>query len=56
VTDGTVSLNLNPGWADNNVFLAIRSAGPGVWTGSREHSTIAGPVAGGTVSLQCVVR
>lgn len=42
----TIGLDMNPGWADNNVFLTGRFVGrdlEGTWS----HSTIMGPVAGG---------
>ena len=46
VDDG-FAINLNPGWADNNVFLLARPANGG-WQGEWSWSTIVGPVEHGT--------
>jgi hypothetical protein len=48
-------LDLNPGWADNNVFLALL-AEPNTLAGTWDHSTIIGPVTGGPVHLHRLVR
>jgi hypothetical protein len=56
VAAGTVSLNLNPTWADNNVFLTVHASTPGELTGTWWHSTIAGPVASGSVTLLRLTR
>lgn len=49
-------LDLNPGWADNNVFLALRAPVSSTLSGTWDHSTIVGPVTGGSVRLQRLVR
>lgn len=49
-------LDLNPGWADNNVFLALRLPVSSTLSGTWGHSTLVGPVAGGSVRLQRLVR
>lgn len=51
-----VWLDLNPGWADNNVFLALLPEVANTLSGTWDHSTIVGPVAGGSVRLQRLVR
>jgi len=56
VAAGTVSLNLNPTWVDNNVFLTVHSVTPGALTGTWWHSTIVGPVASGSVTLLRLTR
>lgn len=53
---GIVAVDLNPGWADNNVFLALGGATPNRLTGTWDHSTFIGPVAGGPVELQRLTR
>lgn len=55
-TDTGIWLDLNPGWADNNVFLALHPDSPGALSGTWDHSTIAGPVIGGAVRLQRLQR
>lgn len=49
-SDG-VFVDLNPGWADNNVFL-MGGAAPGILAGEWQHSTILGPVAQGRFTLR----
>jgi hypothetical protein len=53
---GIVALDLNPGWADNNVFLAFGATARDLLTGTWDHSTLIGPVAGGPVQLQRLTR
>ena len=53
---GIVAVDLNPGWADNNVFLALGGATRDRLTGTWDHSTFIGPVAGGPVELQRLTR
>jgi hypothetical protein len=45
-------IDLNPGWADNNVYLFARTAGDGDLTGRWQHSTLIGPVAEGRFELR----
>jgi hypothetical protein len=49
-------LDLNPGWADNNVFLVLQPEVANGLAGTWDHSTIIGPVTGGPVQLRRVVR
>lgn len=49
-------LDLNPDWVDNNVFLALRPPVSSTLSGTWDHSTIVGPVTGGSVRLQRLVR
>mgnify|MGYP001180832947 FL=1 len=49
-------LDLNPGWADNNVFLVLQPAVSNALAGTWDHSTIIGPVTGGPVELRRLVR
>ncbi len=49
-------LDLNPGWADNNVFLALFPQQSNALGGTWDHSTIIGPVTGGPVQLRRLVR
>jgi hypothetical protein len=44
--NGTVSINLNPGWADNNIFL-VGTLGPDRFSGTWTWATFAGPTASG---------
>jgi hypothetical protein len=53
---GMVAVDLNPGWADNNVFLAFSATARDLFTGTWGHSTFLGPVAGGPVQLQRLTR
>ncbi len=53
---GIVAVDLNPGWADNNVFLALGGTARDLLTGTWDHSTIIGPVAGGSVELRRLTR
>ena len=53
---GMVAVDLNPGWADNNVFLAFSATARDLLTGTWDHSTFIGPVAGGPVELQRLTR
>jgi len=53
---GMVAVDLNPGWADNNVFLALSGTARDLLTGTWDHSTIIGPVAGGAVELRRLTR
>jgi len=46
-----VWLDLNPGWADNNVFLALIPETTGGLSGTWDYSTLIGPVSGGAVRL-----
>ena len=49
-------LDLNPGWADNNVFLSLSSQTAASLAGLWDHSTLLGSVAGGPVWLRRVQR
>ena len=49
-------LDLNPGWADNNVFLSLSTKTADALAGMWDHSTLLGPVAGGPVRLRRVQR
>lgn len=51
VQDGHAWLNLNPGWADNNVFLS-GVFGPGGIGGSWSWSTLLGPRSGGAFTAR----
>ena len=53
---GFVAVDLNPGWADNNVFLVLDGYTPDRLTGTWDHSTLIGPVAGGPVELERLTR
>ena len=53
---GFVAVDLNPGWADNNVFLALRGTARDLLTGTWDHATIIGSVAGGPVELRRLTR
>ena len=53
---GIVAVDLNPGWADNNVYLVLGGYTPYRLTGTWDHSTLIGPVAGGPVELQRLNR
>lgn len=53
---GLVAVDLNPGWADNNVFLVLGGATRDRLTGTWSHSTLIGPVAGGPAELQRLTR
>jgi hypothetical protein len=46
------AIDLNPGWADNNVFLIAREAGDGELAGRWQHSTFIGPVAEGRFEVR----
>jgi hypothetical protein len=56
VVAGRIVVDLNPGWADNNVFLALRGTARDLLTGTWDHATIIGPVAGGPVELRRLTR
>jgi hypothetical protein len=45
-------INLNPGWADNNVFLLAQRSDEQSLTGRWQHSTFVGPVAEGPFRLR----
>jgi hypothetical protein len=45
-------IDLNPGWADNNVFLLASTADHGALAGQWQHSTFIGPVAEGRFELR----
>ncbi|MGH7530212.1 MAG: hypothetical protein ACREMN_07495 [Gemmatimonadales bacterium] len=45
-------INLNPGWADNNVFLVLRRTADGLLAGQWQHSTLVGVVAEGRFELR----
>jgi hypothetical protein len=45
-------IDLNPGWADNNVYLLAAAADHGQLTGQWQHSTLIGPVAQGRFELR----
>jgi hypothetical protein len=49
-------VDLNPGWADNNVFLALDAKAYETLSGTWDHSTIIGPVTGGPVQLRRLQR
>ena len=49
-------LDLNPGWADNNVFLSFSTKTAAALAGMWDHSTLLGPIAGGPVRLRRVQR
>jgi hypothetical protein len=49
-------VDLNPGWADNNVFLDLPRDSTLPRSGSWSFSTIVGPVASGRVELQRLQR
>jgi hypothetical protein len=51
LTTAGVWLDLNPGWADNNVFVALHPESAALLLGTWDHSTIIGPVTGGSVGL-----
>jgi hypothetical protein len=53
---GMVAVDLNPGWADNNVFLAFSATTRDLLSGTWDHSTIIGPVAGGAAELRRLTR
>lgn len=53
---GFVAVDLNPGWADNNVYLLLDGYTPSRLTGTWGHATLIGPVAGGPVELQRLNR
>ncbi len=53
---GVVAVDLNPGWADNNVYLVLGGYTPHRLTGTWDHSTLIGPVAGGPVELRRLTR
>jgi hypothetical protein len=53
---GSIAVDLNPGWADNNVFLVLGGTTRYRLTGTWDHSTFIGPVAGGPVELQRLNR
>lgn len=55
-TAGGMWLDLNPGWADNNVFLVLLPVVSTALAGTWDHSTIIGPVTGGPVELRRLVR
>src|SRR5262245_45182049 len=47
----SVWLDLNPGWADNNVFLVLTLDATDLLSGEWHYSTIIGPVSGGSAQL-----
>ncbi len=53
---GMVAVDLNPRWADNNVFLALSAMARDLLAGTWDHSTLIGPVAGGPVELLRLIR
>lgn len=53
---GMISVDLNPGWADNNVYLMLAGTTLDRLTGTWDHSTFIGPVAGGPADLQRLTR
>lgn len=55
-TAGVVWLDLNPGWADNNVVLALVPEASDALRGTWDHATIIGPITGGAVALHRLVR
>jgi hypothetical protein len=46
------AIDLNPGWADNNVFLVARAEDHGALRGEWHYSTFIGPVAEGRFELR----
>lgn len=50
------TIDLNPGWADNNVYLLIGQTNEGLLAGEWQHSTFVGPVAQGRFTLQRLPR
>jgi hypothetical protein len=53
---GIVAVDLNPGWADYNVFLALEGESLNALTGDWTLSTLIGPVAGGSAELRRLAR
>jgi hypothetical protein len=49
-------LDLNPGWADNNVMLSLSPQSFDALVGTWDHVTIVGPATGGPVRLRRLVR
>lgn len=56
ITPAGVWLDLNPGWADDNVFVSLHPKSAAELSGTWDHSTIIGPVTGGSVRLLRVER
>jgi hypothetical protein len=56
VVAGRIVVDLNPGWADNNVFLALSGTARDLLMGTWDHATIIGSVAGGPVELRRLTR
>lgn len=50
------TIDLNPGWADNNVYLLMDQTDEGLLAGEWQHSTLLGPVAQGRFKLQRLTR
>lgn len=48
----TVIVNLNPGWADNNVGLSGTVDASGLLAGTWSHTTLTGPRSGGRFVMQ----
>lgn len=47
IQNNDIQINLNPGWADNNVLLSGRFE-RGAWVGTWSWVTFAGPTSGGS--------
>ncbi len=47
-----ISVDLNPGWADDNVLLSLDAKAYDQLSGTWDHSTLIGPVTGGPVQLR----
>lgn len=52
VGDTLLHLDMNPGWADCNVWLALKPTADGGFHGQWDFSGFAGPMAQGTASLR----
>lgn len=53
---GMVAVDLNPGWADYNVYLVLEGESFHALMGNWTLSTLIGPVAGGTAELRRLER
>jgi len=51
-----VWVDLNPGWADNNVFLSLLANASDRLSGTWDHSTLLGSVSRGPVQLRRLQR
>jgi len=49
-------VDLNPGWADNNVYLLAEDADEGHLAGQWQHSTLIGPAADGPFELRRLAK